>query len=657
MTLGRPRLGPLILSAPLILAAHLLIGGDLGAMRMLSLALGAPADAFADVRFLQASLPRVIMAVLVGAALGLAGSLMQQVTQNRLASPLTLGAASGAGLAMVVATLMTPAFAAAHTAWISMAGATGAFALVVAITGLRGLSGLQAVLAGMAVNLVLGAVAGAIVLLESPYFAHIFVWGAGDLGQNGWDWTLWMLPRLAAGLAVALCLGQLLALLRLGAATAEGRGLALAGGLVVAMGAGLYLTSIAVAAAGFIGFIGLIAPNLARQLGARRPLAELVASTACGALLLLLADTLAVALNGVSHDMIPTGAAAALMGAPALIVLTRRRLGAADHTVYALPTGPARPSRGQTGVLLAGLSAIALAAVALAPTETGWQIVRPEGLIWSLRWPRILVAAAAGAGMALSGLVLQRLIRNPLASPDILGMSSGAAFAFVATAMLTGVSIFEIGTLAALGGAMVVLVVLLLLSRRHGHAPATVALMGISLAALLDALVKVALATGSQDSFAVLSWMGGSTYRTGPAAALALAATVALAAVGLFLMRRWLTLIAAGDAVALARGLPVGAVRALLMAVAAALAAAVTAAMGPVGFVGLLSPHIAAMLGARRAADQVVLSALVGAGLMIGSDWIGRTALYPMQLPAGTIASLLGGCYFLALILRSPDRA
>lgn len=645
-------LAPLFLTGTIAIVAHLAVGADLAVPRMLALSFGAPADDFADIRFLHASLPRIGMALLAGLALGVAGSLMQQVTGNRLASPLTLGAASGAWLATVAATLAVPVAAAAHGGWFSMVGATAAFGLVVAITGPRGLSGMQAVLAGMAVNLVLGAVAGALVLLKSPYVGHLFVWGAGDLGQNGWENFLWLLPRLAAALAAALCLGRVLALLRIGTDAAEGRGLGLAGALAAALGIALALTSLAVTAAGLIGFIGLIAPNLARRLGARRPLSELAAAGGCGALLLIVADTAAVALNSVARDLIPTGAAAALMGAPALILLTRRGLTAADHAIYELPGGPPRPAPTRLAALAVLLALTFAAAIALAPSQNGWRLAWPEELVWSLRWPRLLVAVAAGAGMALSGLVLQRLIRNPLAAPDLLGMSSGATLALVGTAMISQRSIFEIGPPAALAGSLGVLVLLLVLSRRHGHAPGTVALIGISLAALLDALVKVALATGSQDSFAVISWLGGSTYRTGPTAAIALAVVVAIAALGLVLLRRWLVLIAAGDDIAMARGLSVPAVRPLLMALAAALAAAVTVAMGPVGFVGLLSPHIAAMLGARRPGDQIGLSILVGAGLMLGSDWIGRTALYPMQLPAGTIASLLGGLYFLALVLR-----
>ena len=642
-----------VASVLLILAAgHVLPVSELPLARMAALLSGAEPELFEDIRFTHAILPRIVMAILCGAALGVAGSLFQQVTQNRLASPLTLGAASGAWLAMVLATLLVPALAASHGAWISLAGAALAFGLVLAIAGLRGLAGLNAILAGMAVNLLMGAIASAIVLLQSPYFGHLFVWGAGDLGQSGWDRVTWLLPRLLPALGIVLLVTRPLSLMRARSAVAQARGLALAPFLVLAVGLALYLTSLNIASVGMIGFIGLIAPNIAHLAGARRPLAELATSGALGALLLLGTDLIAVLASGWTRDIVPSGAAAALVGAPALIWLMRRRMTAADHSLYRLPPGPARLTRTRAAILLAVVLAAVLAGLFVARADAGWQVATPGALTLSLRWPRVLAAAGAGLGMALSGVILQRLIRNPLASPDILGMSSGAAFALIAITLWTGGSIHQAGTGAAILGSLAVLGLLLVIGRRHGHAPAMTALVGISLGALLDALIRFALASGSNDSFAIIGWLGGSTYRVAPSDALALAAVASTALLVLLILRQWLTLLSAGDNVALARGLSLRIVRPASLTLAAALAAVVTAWLGPVTFVGLLAPHAAVMLGARRAGAQTLTAGAIGIALMVLSDWIGRTVLFPMQLPAGMVASLIGGAYFLFLLLR-----
>ncbi|ETX13436.1 hypothetical protein OCH239_10335 [Roseivivax halodurans JCM 10272] len=654
MTWTRP-IAPVALALAVALM-HLWLGATVDAARLFDLLTGAAPETFDDIRVTQSVLPRIAMGLIVGAALGLAGSLFQQLTGNRLASPLTLGASSGAWLAMVIATFLAPAFAASSREWISLAGATGAFGLVVAIAGLRGLMGLKAVLAGMAVNLLLGAVAGAIVLMQSPYFGHLFVWGAGDLGQSGWGATLWAAPRLGLAAAGAFCCVRILTLLRSGAGGAEARGLALTPWLTMIAALALFLTAVSVATVGMIGFIGLLAPTVARSCGARRPASELAASAFCGAALLSAADMIAVGASVTLRDMVPTGAAAALAGAPALVLLMRRRLGAADHAQLDMPEGPAGLRlRTLTGLGLL-MAAALLLAICVGQGDAGWRLAWPEGVTWSFRWPRILGAAGAGGAMALSGVVLQRVIRNPLASPYILGMSSGATFALVLTALVSGTSIYAAGAPIALLGSGIVLAILLLLVRRHANAPMIVALVGISLGALLDALVKIALAAGTADSFAILGWLGGSTYRVSGNAALTLMMLALVATAATFVARRWLTLIASGDAVAAARGLAVVRIRTACLCLAASLAAGVTAMMGPVAFVGLVAPHAATMLGARTAGAQVLSAVWLGAALMILSDWLGRTLIYPMQLPAGTIAACVGGTYFILLLVRQRTR-
>ena len=260
-------------------------------------------------------------------------------------------------------------------------------------------------------NLLFGAIAATIVLLQSPYFGHLFIWGAGDLGQSGWDKAIWLAPRLLPVLALSLLLTRGLALLRTGAEGAEGRGLALAPFLGLTAALALGLTALSVAAVGLIGFVGLVAPNLARLAGARRPRAELLASLGFGAGLLLATDLLTVLANHVTRDLVPSGAMTALVGAPALIWLMRRRLGAGDQAIYRLPPGPARVPGlfVWPGVALAAL-AMTLVALTVGRGEAGLA----GGLAHGTH-PRSALAACAGrrGGRSRHGAV-----GRPAATPD-----------------------------------------------------------------------------------------------------------------------------------------------------------------------------------------------------------------------------------------------
>jgi len=197
-----------------------------------------------------------------------------------------------------------------------------------------------------------------------------------------------------------------------------------------------------------------------------------------------------------------------------------------------------------------------------------------------------------------------------------------------------------------------VLALLLALARRHDNAPAAIALIGISLAALSEALLQFVLAKGGEGSYMIVGWLAGSTARASASDALLLAGGVAVMVLLATALHRWLTLLGAGDDVAFSRGLSVARAKGGLLVLAAALAAGVTAITGPIAFVGLIAPHAAILLGARRALDQIALAVALGVGLMILSDWAGRTLLYPAQLPAGAMASILGGAYFVTVLAR-----
>lgn len=644
--------GLLLLAA--LLWLHLRLDGALPLAQQWALITGTEPGGFDDVRFFYSALPRALLAIMVGLVLGMVGSLLQQVTQNPLVAPMTVGASSGAWLALVLASVWLPQLGVDHRALVAITGALLAVALVLAIAGRNGVGGLAVVLAGMATHILLGAAAGAVILLNQEAAEGVYLWGAGDLTQTDWRWVRWLWPHLLLMGLILLLAPRPLSLLRLGAAGARGRGLSTGPVLVALLLAGMWVLACSITAVGVISFIGLIAPNVARSLGARRAGEELLFSALMGAILLLGADALALAASVWSGSLVPSGTAAALMGAPALIVFARRHLAGQGGAALAMPPG-ARRLR-QSVVWLTVVAVLVLVAGSLTHMPGGghgWlPFSWPSELVFSLRWPRVVTAAGAGAGMAVAGLILQRLIRNPLASPDILGMSAGATMTLVLFSLWTGTSIYHAGPHVAFSGSLLVLLVLLWLGRRSEYAPAMVILVGISLAAMIEALVHFVLAQGGEGAHNILGWLSGSTYRASPVRSLVLVGGI----MGLFglalLCSRWLTLISIGDGVALARGVHVARVRLLLLLLVSALCALVTTVMGPVAFVGLLAPHLALLLGARRVRPQLWLAMGLGVALMLVSDWLGRSLLYPQQLPAGLVAALLGGSYFLFLLSR-----
>jgi len=631
---------------------HLWLAADLGPFELWAM-LASAEHSFEFLQLQLSALPRLSMALLTGAALGLSGSLLQQITQNRLVSPMTIGASSGAWLGLVLATLLVPTFAASHGHWAALLGALLAVGLVLLIAGRSGIGGLPLVLGGMAMNLLLGALAAGLVLINNQYTQGLFVWGAGDLAQIDWHWVQWLWPKLLLAVPVLILAPRPLSLLQLGGDAAQGRGLALWPVMLVLFLAALWLCSVSITAVGLIGFIGLLTPNLAKMLGARTARDELCYSALLGALLLLGTDALALLANRVSGQLVPSGAAAALIGAPVLLWLARRHLAAEDPRGLQLPRGAERFGW-RSALWVALLAVLALTvALGLARGVDGWHLQWPSALVWSLRWPRVLTAASAGAGLAISGLLLQRLLRNPLASPDILGLSAGATLAVMLALIIFGGAVFgAVAPLAAFVGSLAVLAVLMLLGRRHHYSPALMALLGISLGALLNAALQFVLAKGSGDSFALLGWLAGSTYRATPAQALWLTVGVLLFGALALLFQRGLTLIGIGDGVAASRGLNVPRLRLVLLVLVALLCALVTSLLGPVAFLGLLAPHIAVMLGARRVLPQLLLAASLGAVLMLLADWVGRTLIFPLQIPVGIVASVLCGSYFVYLLIR-----
>ncbi|WP_038865301.1 Fe(3+)-hydroxamate ABC transporter permease FhuB [Vibrio jasicida] len=610
-------------------------------------------DSFELMALVYVNLPRLVMAILVGGTLGTIGSLFQQLTQNRMMSPLTLGTSSGAWLGLVILNVVAPMLVAQYSVWFALIGALLAMGLIVSIVGIKNMSGLPIVLAGMAVNLLLGAFATAIILLNDQYAQNLFVWGAGDLGQNGWEQVLWLMPKLLPIFAIFLLAPRVLTLLSIGTEGAAARGLNIGTTFFVLMVIGVWLVSVSITSVGVISFIGLIAPNIARHLGFLKAKSELIASCVLGALLLCVTDSLAIFLAQWSLDMIPTGTATAVIGAPALIIIARKQMSAQDQLFFSMSKGPKFISPLAyflLGAMISGL--LALSALSQPSSDMSYFII-PDAFEWSIRWPRMLTAIFAGGGLAVAGVILQRLVYNPLASPDILGVSAGAVLALIFSSLFMGYSIHSLSPWVAFLGSAIALCLLLLLGKKHQFAPSILILTGISLTAVLEALVQFSLTRVGEGKYTLLAWLAGSTYRVEPDAAMIMAIVITVCIGVALLLSRWVTLIATGRQFASARGLNINIAYVALLCIVAILCSMVTTTMGPVAFVGLLAPHIAAMVGARLVREQILLSFLIGAALMLFADWLGQVVVFPAQLAAGTLVSIIGGSYFIFLLLKS----
>lgn len=601
-------------------------------------------------------LPRLAVTLLAGAALGLAGTLMQQVLRNPLASPTTLGVASGAQLALMMVTLFAPSWLLLGREWIAMAGGSLAMALVFALAWRRQLNPVVIVFAGLVINLYLAAISMGLLLFFQEELKGLLVWGSGSLVQNSWSGVSYLLPRLLAAALLAAVLVRPLAVLELDDASARSLGVSLQHLRFAGLGLAVFVTACVVSVVGLIGFIGLAAPAMVRLLGIRQLGRRLLWAPILGALLLAATDLLLQSLSRFWPVLIPTGAMTALLGAPLLLWLIPR-LGIKSGTPKAnaalqVARYPA-PAR-LVGLLLVGLLLAMVASLLVGQGMTGWSW--PSGLRWQaqLEWrlPRTLAAGAAGVLLALAGTLLQRVSNNPMASPELLGVSGGTFMGVIATALLLPALPLPLMLVGGLLGAFACLLLLVVVNRKHGFQPERILLSGIAITALFEPLQAIALVNGDLRVQQLLSWMSGSTYYVTLPVAYGLVGLALLMLAACLLVSRWLDLMPMGAAVATALGIRLNRAQLAVLLLVAVLTASATLVVGPLSFVGLLAPHMAKLMGLVRARWHLLGAAASGALLMVSADWVGQQILFPQEVPVGLVSTLLGGAYFMWCLRR-----
>ncbi len=328
--------------------------------------------------------------------------------------------------------------------------------------------------------------------------------------------------------------------------------------------------------------------------------------------------------------------------------------------------GPARVATAPLLLALAALIALlALVSLRLGAVSLGWREIvqallggapsRAELVVWSIRLPRILAAILTGAALAVAGAGFQILFRNPLVSPDILGVSSGAALGAVLGIFLALPAAAIQGAGFAGGLAAVALVALMARALRGPAADRGLSLVltGIVISALAGALVSLLklMADPYQQLPAITFWLLGSLASAGWRD-LTLALPPILAGLGLILALRWrIELLALPEDEAQALGLATGPLRAAVILAATLMVAAVVALAGIIGWVGLVVPHMARGLAGASAPRMLPVAALAGAAFMLAVDTACRT-IAPVEVPLGVLTAIIGAPLFLWLLAR-----
>nr|WP_078594314.1 Fe(3+)-hydroxamate ABC transporter permease FhuB [Streptomyces sp. NRRL S-920] len=642
-------------------------------------------------------IPRTLTALLVGGALGVAGCLLQAVTRNPLAETGLLGVNAGASLGVVAGIALLGFDSGFAYLGCAFGGAVVASGLVLLIAGRKGGgSPMRLVLAGSALGATFGGLTSVIVVNSAETYDKFRFWVLGSLaGVEGYGELGRLAPVIAAGFLVALLVARPLSALALGDDLARSLGhrppLIRT---VVAVGVTL-LTAAAVALAGPISFLGLLAGFLARAIAGTRLPARLLLAGLVGACVLTVSD---VAARVVSRPYeAPVSVIVALIGAPVLILIVRSRslttMGMTDPaTDESTPTRrsrsqrapaegrPAKPAPADTFVLrrgplsflvarratLASLLLAALLAVAVVLSAYAGQSDMSVGrtfravlgygdhfdvlLVQKFRLGRIVAGLTAGAALGLAGCLTQTLARNRLATPELLGVNDGAT-----AAVLVSVTFSASGSFGAWWagpiGALVAVVVVTLVSGGLGQRGYRVLVVGLAMSALASAATQVVLSRRSLNSASSLYvWTSGSLNGRGYSVALPVLIGLAVLVPLALAVARHLGVLRFDDATAASLGSNAGRTRLICLLLAVALAGLAVGICGPVGFVALASPVIASRLaGPLRV--PLVGSMLTGATLVVVADTLGRIAFDGSELPVGVVTTVLGGPFLLWVLL------
>lgn len=300
-----------------------------------------------------------------------------------------------------------------------------------------------------------------------------------------------------------------------------------------------------------------------------------------------------------------------------------------------------------------------LSAIEVLKTLFGAGTPKQELILFEFRLPRIVIAVLVGAGLALSGAILQGVSRNALADPGILGINAGAGLVVMLFVSYfpttTAAPIFLLPILALIGSSFAAFVIYVLSYKKgEGIMPTRMLLTGIGVAAgISSAMIVLTLRLSPEKYQFVATWMAGSIWGSNWKFVGALLPFIIILVPLVLYKARVLNVLNLGDQTATGLGTPVNRERLILLACAVGLAGSCVSVSGGIGFVGLIGPHLARRLVGPKHQFLLPASALIGSLLVLVADTVGRVILQPSEMAAGILVSIIGAPYFLYLLSRT----
>ncbi|KUF36750.1 MULTISPECIES: iron ABC transporter permease [Lysinibacillus] len=312
-------------------------------------------------------------------------------------------------------------------------------------------------------------------------------------------------------------------------------------------------------------------------------------------------------------------------------------------------------------IFILSIVSLGLGAIYITPSEIIHNLIG-EGtqsqrfILNNYRIPRIIIAIIVGAGLATAGAILQGILRNPLASPDVIGVTKGAGLAAVIIIVLFPTSPIIFLPLSAFIGAAIIAAILMLFVYKKGAQPNTLALVGIALGAICQAGIEYLMIKFPDDVSMTLLWLTGSLWARGWDQVYLLLPCLILIPI-LFGLTAKLDILSLGDDIATGLGERSKFLRYILLSVSVILIGVCVATVGSIGFIGLIAPHIARRIVGSKFNVLLPASALFGAILLLVADSLGRGLFPPIEIPAGIITAVIGAPYFLYLLRAERKKA